>query len=242
MLTPQEVSSHAFAKAMMGGYNMAAVDEFLDVLTDDYTNLYKENAALKSKLKVLVEKVEEYRATEDSMRATLLTAQRMADSIVKEAETKRDEMLAEAESGAKAKIVHYEQELSVAEARMQKGQQDLSRFITEVRDLCLKELAVLDLLPQAEVSVAAPAPVEEPAADSVEVGEIEEKVLAAFAAAPTEEPAPAEEVPVQEVIAEETAPVDDYPAGNPFEDSLESTRVINLSELKFGRNYTGEED
>ena len=54
MLTPQEVSTHAFAKAMMGGYNMAAVDEFLDVLTDDYTNLYKENAALKAKLKVLV--------------------------------------------------------------------------------------------------------------------------------------------------------------------------------------------
>ena len=59
-------------------------------------------------------------------------------------------------------------------------------------------------------------------------------------AEPKEEPVPAEEVPVQEVIAEETAPVDDYPAGNPFEDSLESTRVINLSELKFGRNYTGE--
>ena len=252
MLTPQEVSSHAFAKAVMGGYNMAAVDEFLDVLTDDYTNLYKENAALKSKLKVLVEKVEEYRATEDSMRATLLTAQRMADSIVKEAEAKRDEMLAaaeiqrdrmlaDAESGAKAKIVRYEQDLAAAEARMQKGQQDLSRFITEVRDLCLKELAVLDLLPQAEVSVAAPAPAEEPAADSVQVGEIEEKVLAAFAAEPKEEAAPVEEEPVQEVIAEEAAPVDDYPVGNPFEDSLESTRVINLSELKFGRNYTGEE-
>ena len=253
MLTPQEVSSHAFAKAVMGGYNMAAVDEFLDVLTDDYTKLYKENAALKSKLKVLVEKVEEYRATEDSMRATLLTAQRMADSIVKEAETKRDEMLAaaeiqrdrmlaDAESSAKAKIIRYEQELSAAEARMQKGQQDLSRFITEVRDLCLKELAVLDLLPQAEVSVAAPAPVEEPAVASVQVGEIEEKVLAAFAAESKEEPAPEEEMPVLEVAAEETAPADDYPAGNPFEDSLESTRIINLSELKFGRNYTGEED
>ena len=94
MLTPQEVSTHAFPKAMMGGYNMAVVDEFLDELTDDYTALYKENAALKAKLKVLVEKVEEYRATEDSMRATLLTAQKMADSIVHEAEAKRDEMLA----------------------------------------------------------------------------------------------------------------------------------------------------
>ena len=40
MLTPQEVSTRAFAKAMMGGYNMAAVDEFLDELTDDYTDRY----------------------------------------------------------------------------------------------------------------------------------------------------------------------------------------------------------
>ena len=46
MLTPQEVSTHAFSKAVMGGYNMAMVDEFLDELTDDYTALYKENAAL----------------------------------------------------------------------------------------------------------------------------------------------------------------------------------------------------
>ena len=100
MLTPQEVSTHSFSKASFGGYNMAMVDEFLDELTDDYTALYKENAALKAKLKVLVEKVEEYRATEDSMRATLLTAQRMADSIVKEAEQKRDQMMTQAEQDA----------------------------------------------------------------------------------------------------------------------------------------------
>ena len=244
MLTPQEVSTHAFSKAVMGGYNMAAVDEFLDVLTDDYTTLYKENAALKAKLKVLVDKVEEYRATEDSMRATLLTAQRMADTIVREAEAKRDEMLAEAqskrdhlladaESDAKVKIARYEQEVAEAEARMQKGQQDLNRFISEVRDVCMKELAVLELLPQAEVQVAAPAVVEEPAEELPQVDEIEEKVMAAFAAAPDEDKEP-EEAPIEEKK-------DDYPEGNPFEDALGETRVINLSELKFGRNYTGED-
>ena len=47
MLTPQEVSEHAFAKASFGGYNMAMVDEFLDQLTEDYTAIYKENAVLK---------------------------------------------------------------------------------------------------------------------------------------------------------------------------------------------------
>ena len=244
MLIPQEVSTHAFSKAVMGGYNMAAVDEFLDVLTDDYTTLYKENAALKAKLKVLVDKVEEYRATEDSMRATLLTAQRMADTIVREAEAKRDEMLAEAqskrdhlladaESDAKVKIARYEQEVAEAEARMQKGQQDLNRFISEVRDVCMKELAVLELLPQAEVQVADPVVVEEPVEELPQVDEIEEKVMAAFAAAPDEDKEP-EEAPVEEKK-------DDYPEGNPFEDALGETRVINLSELKFGRNYTGED-
>ena len=76
MFTPQEVSEKVFPKASFGsgGYAMAAVDEFLDTLTEDYTALYKENVALKAKLKVLAEKVEEYRATEDAMRSTLLPA------------------------------------------------------------------------------------------------------------------------------------------------------------------------
>ena len=39
MLTPQEVSERSFAKASFGGYNMAMVDDYLDVLTADYTAL-----------------------------------------------------------------------------------------------------------------------------------------------------------------------------------------------------------
>ena len=57
MLTPQEVAEHAFQKASFGGYNMSMVDEFLDQVTADYTALYKENAALKAKMKVLADKV-----------------------------------------------------------------------------------------------------------------------------------------------------------------------------------------
>lgn len=228
MLTPQEVSTHAFTKAVMGGYNMAMVDEFLDELTDDYTALYKENAALKAKMKVLVEKVEEYRATEDSMRATLLTAQRMADSIVREAEGKRDEILAKAEAGAQEKIARYQQELAVAEDRLKQGQQELARFIAASREICDKELQFLEQLPQLPVETEQPAPAEAP------VEEIEEKVMAAFSAqqpeeAPEEQPAP-------------ETPADDYPEGDPFarEEPLEATRRINLDDLKFGRNYGGE--
>ena len=241
MLTPQEVSTHAFTKAMMGGYNMAAVDEFLDELTDDYTALYKENTTLKAKLKVLVEKVEEYRATEDSMRATLLTAQRMADSIVHEAEAKRDQLLREAESQAQEQVTQYCRELEEAEDRLRQGREELARFITSGRELLNKELRFLEELPQAPVTTVPPE-------SAPPVEEIEEKVLAAFAAqtpesagetaaeidtetAAPETPAPAEE-----------APADDYPEGDPFaREDLDATRRINLDELKFGRNYSGEE-
>ena len=53
MFTPQEVSEKTFPKTsgFNNGYGMAAVDEFLDALTEDYTALYKDNAALKAKLK-----------------------------------------------------------------------------------------------------------------------------------------------------------------------------------------------
>ena len=228
MLTPQEVSTHSFTKAVMGGSNMAMVDEFLDELTDDYTALYKENAALKAKMKVLVEMVEEYRATEDSMRATLLTAQRMADSIVREAEGKRDEILAKAEAGAQEKIARYQQELAAAEDRLKQGQQELARFIAASREICDKELQFLEQLPQLPVETEQPAPAEAP------VEEIEEKVMAAFSAQQPEE-AP------EEQSAPET-PADDYPEGDPFarEEPLEATRRINLDDLKFGRNYGGE--
>ena len=93
MLTPQEVSERAFQKASFGGYNMSQVDEFLDILTGDYSALYNENAVLKNKMKVLVDKVEEYRSTEEAMRKALLTAQKMADELVAQAEVKKAELL-----------------------------------------------------------------------------------------------------------------------------------------------------
>ena len=57
MLTPQEVSSKTFPKAVMGGYVMTNVDDFLDKLTEDYTDLYKENAALKAEVAALKAKL-----------------------------------------------------------------------------------------------------------------------------------------------------------------------------------------
>ena len=142
-----------------------------------------ENAALKAKLKVLVEKVEDYRATEDSMRATLLTAQKMADSIVHEAEAKRDEILAQAETSAREKIGQLRQEVEAAEERLHQGQRDLAQFIAASREICEKELKFLEQLPELPVEAISQQEPEEA------VQQIEEKVLAAFSEQSVEEEA-----------------------------------------------------
>lgn len=57
MFTPQQLEQISFDKAVFGGYDMQSVDEFLEPLLEDYETLYKENATLKSKMRVLVEKL-----------------------------------------------------------------------------------------------------------------------------------------------------------------------------------------
>lgn len=226
MLTPQEVSTHAFAKAMMGGYNMAMVDEFLDELTDDYTALYKENTGLKAKMKVLVEKVEDYRSTEDSMRATLLTAQKMADSIVHEAELKRDQVLEQAQSETRTRIGQLQQELSDAEQRLRQGQLELSRFIAASRELCAREVKFLEQLPQLELELPTP---DVAAEETTAVEEIGERVLASFDAE-------------EETPAEEAIPPAQEESEDPFcEDEEDLTAKVRLNDLRFGRNYSADE-
>ena len=236
MLTPQEVSGRAFSKAAFGGYNMAMVDEFLDEVTDDYTALYKENAALKAKLKVLVDKVEEYRATEDSMRAALLTAQRMASTMVEEAEEKMKSMLAGAEDEARAKIGALQSDVELEQRRLNAAKAATADFLQKTRELAQAQLALIERAPDLTPEEIVGDKTAEQKAET-DVNAIEERILAAFR--PTEaapEAAPAEEnaVKAEEAKAEPLEPDD-----SPFVET--ASHAICLDDLKFGRNYHGEE-
>ena len=256
MMTPQEVANCTFAKSMVGGYNMASVDDFLDKLTEDYSALYKENAALKAKLKVTVDKMAEYRESEDAIRSTLLAAQKMSTAMLTEAEQKRDAMIASASADAQARVTELKQQIAEEERRLSAvqfqvdkeleaerkrltvGQEQLRAFIKEVRAVCEEELAQLELLPEL--------PPEEPKP----VIQVVPPVSApAPAPAPEAEPESEEEAPVQEppqavsafapadVPAEPESTAEDPFAEEEFEDESD-TRVLNLDDLQFGPNYT----
>ena len=102
MFTPQQLDQISFGRSTFGGYDMQQVDEFLEPLTEDYVNLYKENALLKSKMRVLVGKLEEYRKNEASMKQAVANAQQTCDKMVREAEAKCAQMISEANANAAA--------------------------------------------------------------------------------------------------------------------------------------------
>ena len=220
MFTPQEVSEKVFPKSSFGsgGYAMSAVDEFLDTLTEDYTALYKENVALKAKLKILAEKVEEYRATEDAMRSTLLTAQKMAAKLVQEAQTEKENLLKEANEQHAAQLAQLEKERHDAEEKLTMARQSLADFVRHSSELCAQQAEFLNSLPEMQMS-----PEENAAA--VE-DDIRQDIMQHFDTMDVETGTDVEEPPVPQ----------DVPAGSAIPNDFK----LSLDELKFGRNYTGE--
>ena len=225
MFTPQEVSEKVFPKASFGGggYNMASVDEFLDALTEDYTALFKENVTLKAKLKVLAEKVEEYRSTEEAMRQALLTAQKMAAKLVQEAQTEKEKILADAQVEAQAEIHRLADERRAAEKKLQAAQEKTAAFIRRSEELCQAQSAFLQSLPELDFVPEQP---ESPAADVVSA--IEQDILSKYIDAPEEKGAGSA---VTDEPTIKLPPVDGSAIPSDFR--------LSLDELKFGRNYSG---
>ena len=178
MFTPQQVQEKCFSKAFMGGYDMGEVDDFLDPLTEDYSALYKENALLKSKMKVLVEKVEEYRATEESMRQALKSAKEMANDIVQEAQRKSVAAPAAAPGAGAAELDEIRRQVALEQEKLAKLKKEQARYVEGMRRVLEAQKDMLDEY-ETEVETQARIPFEEKRIETVEPAEkpVEEPVF-----------------------------------------------------------------
>ena len=131
MFTPQQIDQISFKKATFGGYDMEQVDEFLEPLTEDYVTLYKENALLKSKMRVLVGKLEEYRKNEASMKEAIINAQKTCDKMVHDAEVRAAQLVSEANATATSR--NTDALIAAEEARVEEARQAATGKIDEIQ-------------------------------------------------------------------------------------------------------------
>ena len=165
MITAQDIREKTFEKSRMNGYDMASVDDFLEELAEDIGASQKENAVLKSKMKVLVDKIEEYRANEEALNMAILSAQKLAVQIESEARQRAAAMIEDAERQVKAKVGSIQEQTAAEERRLADAQTAAKIFLDKAKELCNEHLTRLGVI-GGELQL----PEEEP-----EVAEIEEE-------------------------------------------------------------------
>ena len=221
MFTPQQIDQIAFKKATFGGYDMQQVDELLEPLTEDYVTLYKENALLKSKMRVLVGKLEEYRKNEASMKDAVVNAQKTCDKMVREAEIKSAQILNNATATASKSNVNVDALVAAETARVEEARKAASAKINELQEQLRTCIQALERIKGANAPAAAAPVVEAPKAEPV-----------------VEESDDMADLISQNVEAIVGTTVDTAPKAEPKHPVNDSTtsKFANLN-LAFGRNY-----
>ncbi len=240
MFTPQQIDQISFsqAKKAKDGYSMEEVDAFLEPLTEDYVTLYKENALLKSKMRVLVGKLEEYRKNEAALKEAAANAQRTAEATIRDAEAKAAAMMANA--SAAAQQAQAAAQAQAAQAAVQAQQAAQASRSSE-------SLIAAENARVAEARRAANAKIQEIQEQMRTCIQALERIKGAAAAAPAAPNAPVAPAYDSDAVANEisqnlealvgTAP-ETAPKAAPQHPVHESTtsRFANLN-LQFGRNY-----
>ena len=221
MFTPQQIDQIAFNRVPFGGYDMQAVDEFLEPLTEDYITLYKENALLKSKMRVLVGKLEEYRKNEASMKDAIVNAQKTCDMMVKEAEAKCTQMLTDANAAAAENAKNADALIAAENARVEDAKKAATAKIEEIQEQIRSCIQALDRIKEANRPINAA-----PASAPYDFDRDSEKEAATAAVA--------DEI-AQNLEALVGTTEDTAPKAEPKHPVSETSSKFN--NLQFGRNY-----
>lgn len=206
-MTPQDIREKTFEKAMFGGYDMAAVQNYQEEVATELANAQKEVAVLKGKMKVLVDKIEEYRASEDAMRLAILSAQKVGKQIEDDAQARADKILGEAKNTSDRILGGLQHETANEEAKLLNAKTSCAKFLEDVRNLCMNQLEYLDKIAGSKAVAAQPASVSAAPAEPVSAPVEQPAQPEAPAAAQPAEAAAVAAAPVeaQPVEADDTA-------------------------------------
>ena len=215
MMTLDDIRNVEFTRGR--GYRAEEVDDFIDNCADTVEALMRENEDLSHKVKILADKVNEYRADEEAIRNALVNAQRAGDTVLRDANAKAEQLLKEAQEKAANIREDAKSAIAAENEELLRIQREVTAFKTRLMNLYKEHLSLLNLLPvnephpevKATPAVQAPAPVAPPVKEDVVVVPVEQ-----------EEPA----------------------AETPAEEQEEMRSVSRFANIKFGSDYNIEDD
>ena len=133
MITAQDIRERTFKKSKIGGYDMEEIDEFLEAIADELTAAQKESAVLKSKMKVLVDKIEEYRGNESALNQAVLSAQKLAVQIENDAKERAAKLISDAEEERQAKLSGIAEQVKAENLKLDAAKAESAKFLDGIK-------------------------------------------------------------------------------------------------------------
>jgi len=172
-ITPQDIHSQEFRRSLRG-YDMDEVDAFLAQVADELEARVQESLHLKDQLKVLEERVTEYRQLDQRLKDTLVTAQEMKEEIAKVSQHKVEAAAAQARVEAQQIVADAHKKLVRIQSQVDEMRRYRDSFIIRYKafldqqyrflaDYARTEGAGGEGAKAAEKPAAAPGPAQKPA-------------------------------------------------------------------------------
>lgn len=135
-IAPIEIRNAEFPRVFRG-FDPERVRSFLETIADELEEIIKENISLSERIKDLDMKVEDYRRMENIMKEALLTAQRGADELKKNAEKEAELIIMNAKMEAEKLLEEKREELN-------KLKQEIEEIKARKKSLLLELKAIVE--------------------------------------------------------------------------------------------------
>jgi cell division initiation protein len=178
-ITVVDIQHKTFKKAL-NGYDRNEVDAFLDEVIESIEDEATAHAALEAEIADLRERISHFKAMEESLKHTLLLAQRTADEVKAAAHKEADLIKAEARMQAERQVADLGDRISESRREYQRALDTTAQAKSELRSLLMSHLSLIDRalaphelrgsvpasVPAEATVVAVPDPPPEPAAEA----------------------------------------------------------------------------
>ena len=191
MISSEDVRHVTFDKAFQG-YRREDVDDYLKQVAQAMDDLAAQNDDLQKKLVMLAQRIEKYRTMENSLSTSMINAQRMGDSIIRESKQKAAEIIRSANIKAEDREQRARDDVELAKQEIVTLKGEADSFKRSLIEMYRKHINLINKLPDyTRRPEDEPVPPPSPAPEQ-----------AAAPAAEPQEPAPVrEEPPVQETVS-----------------------------------------
>ena len=204
MFNANEIRQITFEKVVRG-YRPEDVESFLEKIADEFDTLLAEKQEIEGQLYILAERIEQYKSEEESIKATLISAQKLGESIIAESRQKAEAILKDANIRKNDILASAHEEFAMYEENLARIKKETSDFKINVLSMYKDHIESLSRVP--EIPKEPAAVVEEPE----QVEEVAEEAVETVVETVEEQPAVAEEVVAEEqtIVFESEVPAEE---------------------------------